>query len=266
MSIKLIVSDLDGTLFNSNKEHYEVSAKLIEEIHKFENKGKIFTIATGRPQETSLDVIKKLGITVPYIVYNGAKIIDKDGNEIYSDTFSLKIWVPFLEKIQQIGASVIFSFDGQAFCFEHTEEVSGYEKKEITKCQVIDRLLLLDSEFEINKILIIGNVEKLKEYWHELDESLKSKFRYVISETNYMEILAKGVSKGSALKRLKMLLGIGDEEVVTIGNYMNDKELLEEAHIGVAVANAAEELKSIANFVTVGEYEEGVIEVIKKFA
>ncbi|MBC2582087.1 HAD family hydrolase [Clostridium sp. DJ247] len=265
MSIKMIVSDLDGTLFNSYKEHYEVSSKLIEEIHEFEKKGKIFTIATGRPKETSLDVIKKLGINAPYIVYNGAEIIDKSGNKIYSDTFSLKKWVPFLEKLQRIGASVIFSYDGQVFCLRHTAEISAYEKKELIKCQVVDTILL-NSELAVNKILIIGDVEKYKEYWNELDKILKSEFRYVISEDDYMEILTKGVSKGSALKKLKKYLGIKDEEVVTIGNHMNDKELIEEAHIGVAVANAVEGLKSIADFVTVGEYEEGVIEVVRKFA
>jgi len=56
----MIVSDLDGTIFNSFKEP-EISRELIKEVHKFEQEGKIFTIATGRPKETSLDVIKKLG-------------------------------------------------------------------------------------------------------------------------------------------------------------------------------------------------------------
>lgn len=265
MSIKMIVSDLDGTLFNSDEEGYGVSLKLIEEIDKFKKKGKIFTIATGRPEETSLDVINKLGINAPYIVYNGAKIIDKCGKEIYSEAFSLKIWITFLEKLQQIGATVIFSYNGQLFCLERTERISVYEKKELIKCHVVDSKLV-DSELEVNKILIIGNVEKYKEYWQELDENFKNEFRYVISEDNYMEIVKKHVSKGSALKQLKNYLGIKDEEVVTIGNHMNDKELIEEAHIGVAVANAVEGLKSIADFVTDGKYEEGVIEVIKKFA
>lgn len=265
MSIKMIVSDLDGTLFNSYQEEYEVSSKLIEEIHKFEKKGKIFTIATGRSKETTLSVIKQLGINSPYIVYNGAEIIDKVGNQIYSDTFLLKIWVPFLAKLEEIGASVIFSYDGQVFCLKYTEKISAYEKKEMIKCQVIDKKLL-DSNISVNKILIIGDVEEYKKYWNQLDEISKGEFRYVISEDDYMEILTKGISKGSALKRLKKYLDIKDEEVVTIGNHMNDKELIEEAHIGVAVANAVDGLKSIANLVTVGEYEEGVIEVIKQFA
>ncbi|AHM57522.1 hypothetical protein EAL2_808p00150 (plasmid) [Peptoclostridium acidaminophilum DSM 3953] len=264
MGIKMIVSDLDGTIVNSHEDQYEVSPKLIEEINEFQKNGRIFTIATGRPNETTIGVIKKLGIKSPYIVHNGAEIIDRHGKQIYAHTFSLKSWVEFLEGLQKIGASVVFSHDGQVFCLKHTESIRAYEKKELIECQVADKALL-DSKLEVNKILIIGDIEKYKERWNQLDGDLKNQFRYVVSEDNYMEIVAKHVSKGNALKRLKEYLGLRDEEVVTIGNHLNDKELLEEAHVGCAVANAVDDLKTISEFVTEGKYEEGVIEVIKKF-
>lgn len=265
MNIKMIVSDLDGTLVDSGKEGYEISTELIEQIHKFQQMGKIFTIATGRSRETTVSVINKIGIYSPYIIYNGAEIIDKSGNKIYSDKFPLKVWIPFLIKLQEIGASIIFSYEGKMVCFKYTEQVLEYEKKERIKCHILNEQLF-HSNLEVNKILIIGEVAEYKMYWEDLYDSLKNEFRYVISEDNYMEILSQGISKGSALKHLKKYLNIKDEEVVGIGNHMNDKELIEEAHIGVAVGNAAEELKSIANIVTEGKYEQGVIEVIKKFA
>lgn len=264
MSIKMIISDLDGTLFNSDEVGYEVSQKLIERIDDFKKSGKIFTIATGRPQETCLKVVEKLRIEVPYIVYNGAKIVDKSGNEIYSEGFFLKIWLPFLQKLQKIGASIVFYHGGQVLCLKYTEEISIYEKKEITKCSVADETLLF-SDIVINKILIIGNVKKYILCWQELDLSIKNEFKYVVSEDNYFEIVKSNVSKGSALKQLKAYLDINHDEVVGIGNHMNDKELIEEAFVGVAVANAVEALKNVADFVTAGKYEEGVIEVIERF-
>lgn len=109
MSIKMIVSDLDGTLFNSDKEGYKVSQRLIEKVCEFKNKNKIFTIATGRPEETSLEVVKTLGVNGPYIICNGAKIVDEKGGEIYSNTFPVKKLMQFLEKLNEIGASIIFS-------------------------------------------------------------------------------------------------------------------------------------------------------------
>lgn len=264
MSIKMIVSDLDGTLFNSDKEGYKVSQRLIEKVCEFKNKNKIFTIATGRPEETSLEVVKTLGVNGPYIICNGAKIVDEKGREIYSNTFAVKKLIQFLEKLNKIGASIIFSHSGQVFCLKRTERVSIYEKKELVSCKVEDNSIL-SSELLVNKVLIIGDVEGYKKYWNKLSEGLRNEFKYVISEDTYMEIIKKDVSKGSALRRLKKHLGLKDEEVVAIGNHMNDKELIEEAFMGAAVANAVEGLKDIADFVTVGEYEEGVVEVIEKF-
>lgn len=264
MSIKMIVSDLDGTLFNSDKKGYTVSKELIKEIKEFQERGNIFTIATGRPIETSLDVAKTVGINAPYIAYNGAKIVNSDGKEIYSEDFSLNIWIPFLEEVQKMGGSVIFYYDGQVFCLKHNERISAYEKKEIAKCNEAGKELL-KQELVISKILIIGNVEIFKKIFNDLDSSLRDEFRYVISEDDYFEIVKNNVSKGNALKKLKEYLKLKDNEVATIGNHMNDKELLEEGHVGAAVFNAVDGLKGIADVVTKGEYENGVIELIRKY-
>lgn len=264
MNMKMIVSDLDGTLFNSDSHDYEISKELIDKIEEFKKKGHIFTIATGRPIETSIEVAKKIGINAPYITYNGAKIVDVYGNEIYSEEFLLTTWLPFLNKVQNIGASVIFYYDGQVLCLKRTERILDYEKKEKTECNEISREIL-KSNIKVNKILVIGDVEEYKKIWEMIDEDILKDFRYVISEDDYFEIVKNNVSKGSALKILKKHLGINDNQVISVGNHMNDKELIEEADVGYAVANATLGLKDIADFVTSNEYEKGVIEIIKKY-
>lgn len=262
MDIKMIVSDLDGTLFNSDKENYEVSKELIEKIREFENSGGIFTIATGRPVETSVEVAKTIGIKSPYITYNGAKIVDITGEELYSEKFNLKIFKEFLNDAQALGTSIIYYDNGQTICLKHTPRISTYEKKEKTVCIEAEESITY-SELLVNKILLIGDVSKLTELWKNLDESIREEFRYVISEDDYFEIINKNVSKGNALRKLKELLDIEDNQVITIGNHMNDRELIEEGHFGYAVANSVDELKDIADYVTKGEYESGVIEVIE---
>ena len=263
--MKMIVSDLDGTLFNSDRHDYEISKELISEIQQFKEKGNIFTIATGRPIETSIEVAKNIVVNAPYISYNGAKIVDIYGNEIYSEDFKLDIWFPFLNNIKDIGATIIFYHNGDVFCLEKTDEIYNYEKKEKTKCSEISKEML-NSSLKVNKILIIGKVENYINMWIQLNENILREFKYIISEDNYFEIVKSNVSKGNALKILKKYLNINDNQVISIGNHMNDKELIEEAHIGYAVANATEKLKSIADFITYKEYEQGVIEVIKKYS
>ena len=263
MSTKMIVSDLDGTLFNSDCEGYGVSKELISYIKEFKKKGNIFTIATGRPIETSIEVAKKVGINAPYITYNGAKIADVNGKKIYSERFLLKEILCFLREVEKFGASIILYVNGKILCFKYTQRISVYEKKEITKCEEIDEALF-DTDIRVNKVLVIGDVEKYEEMWNDLDISIKDKFRYVISEDDYFEIVQSNISKGSALKVLKNHLNIENLEIIAVGNHMNDKELLEVADVGFAVNNAVDGLKEIADYTTKEEYENGVIEIIKK--
>lgn len=264
MGIKMIVSDLDGTLFDSDQKGYEVSAELVALVKQFQQNGKIFTIATGRSNEASLAVAQKLELQVPYIAYNGAQIVYRDGSVLYSDTFDMTNWLGFLKSLQRLGASIVFTQNNRLVCLDYTKRITQYEEKEKIKCGIAD-LQLLESPMYVNKLLIIGDIKTYIKLWEKLDEDFKASFRYVISEEDYMEIIRKEVSKGSALKKLKAHLGVKDEEVLSIGNHMNDKELLEEAFIGVAVANAIQELKNVADYVTTGVYEQGVIEVIKKY-
>lgn len=147
---------------------------------------------------------------------------------------------------------------------QRTLKILEYEKKEKTKC-VEGKKELIDCELLINKILLIGDVSKMVDLWNTLGKNVREKFRYVISEDDSFEIVRNNVSKGNALKILKKYLKISDDEVVAIGNHMNDKELIEEAHFGYAVANAVDDLKDIADYVTEGEYEVGVMEVIEKY-
>lgn len=144
-------------------------------------------------------MVKTLGVNGPYIIYNGAKIVDGRGKEIYSDAIPIKKLTHFLEKLNAIGASIIFSHRGQVFCLKRAERVVVYERKELIYCHIEDNRIL-DSELVVNKILIIGDVENYKKYWNKLSKSLRNEFRYVISEDTYMEIIKKDVSKGSALR------------------------------------------------------------------
>ncbi|MCB8814784.1 HAD family hydrolase [Desulfosporosinus shakirovi] len=260
----MIVSDLDGTLFNSDQPGYEVSRELIKSIRLFRESGRIFTIATGRPQSSCTSVVNQLDLDVPYIACNGALITDRTGKRYYSHSFSLDNWLPFLEKVRELGAAVLITHLDKVYYLQMTEAVRRYENKEGIQCHPAGDWLI-QGDNPVSKVLLIGNVSALKIEWENLNPSIKNFCRYVISEHNYMEVIGSEISKGAALKLLKKHLGIRDDEVVCIGNQMNDLELLEEAHIGVAVANAEAELKTMADYITAGEFDRGVLEVINKY-
>lgn len=262
-NIKLVISDLDGTLFNSDKENYKISKQLTDLVKSLNKKGILFSIATGRPNHSCEEVIRELNITTPYIAYNGGMILDGEGNVIYNNTFPIDKWKNFMEIIDRIGGTILLYFNGRTYFYRYTSLVETYEKKEKIKCTALNHNDLSE-DILVNKILIIGNRNLYIEEWDKhISEDSKEEFKYTISEDNYMEILKRDISKGVALKQLKEYLKIQEEKTIAIGNHLNDKELLEEADIGVAVQNAQEELKLIADVVTEGCYEEGVIEVLR---
>ncbi len=263
MAIRMIVSDLDGTLINSDKLGTKLSPDLVASIKHLQESGKIFTIATGRSEISCLSIIKELEIQAPFIAYNGACILSPDGNYLYTSCFPLKKWLTFLQGVQVTGSSIIFNQNNQIYYFEETQAIRAFQAKENTFCRKAEVDII--EAAVVNKILLIGDVEAIKKQWHILPEEIKTHYRYLESEDNYLEIVKAGVSKGQALKFIKNYLNINDDEVLAIGNHLNDLELLLEAHIGVAVANAQKNLKEIADYVTEGEFEQGVIEVINKY-
>ena len=95
--------------------------------------------------------------------------------------------------------------------------------------------------------------------------AMNGNFSFFQYQQYSMEIVASGCSKASGLTSLLEHLGITKEEVMAIGDHTNDMEVIQMAGIGVAVANAQEELKAVADYVTRGERAEGVIEAIETF-
>ena len=87
----------------------------------------------------------------------------------------------------------------------------------------------------------------------------------VNSEVNYLEILASGVSKGSALHYLATHLNMSVDEVIAIGDNRNDVEMIREAGLGVAVANAHPDVKQVADMITDSNDDDGVAKVIEQY-
>ncbi len=263
MGKKLIVSDLDGTLLNSHSEGSLISSDLKNEIKKFMKKGNVFTIATGRPINTTEPIIKELDLDVTYIINYGAKIVDANGLELYYNDFELKEWLPYLNQFESLGATILVEVSNVVYYFNRTKKVEHFELKENVNCYQIQNDILNEG-VRVFKILVIGNVEQYKELWETLDDQIKSKYRFIISEDDYFEVVKKDVSKGTALKFLKKYLKVEDDYVITVGNHMNDVELLEESSFGYAVNNANDGLKKVADFITDHEFGHGVLEVIQK--
>ncbi|HHW56435.1 MAG TPA: HAD family phosphatase [Clostridia bacterium] len=267
MKYKLIITDVDGTLVDDKQKILPIN---YETILQFQNQGGIITLATGRSEISANNFLVKLNINAPAILYNGAAIYDTCTKTFIWEKF-LKVEVVRLvmETIKNYHkiSPILYPINSkQPITREIDDAILDYMKKDNVKCITIDYENII--HIPIRKILLIGTSDLLLSFLENL--KIKTGESYSVncvkSQENYLEFLPEGVSKGKALNILVKRLGITLDEVIAIGDNLNDLEMIEMAGIGAAVANAHPKLKEKAKYVSSLTNEEGAVaEIIKKF-
>jgi len=240
----LIVSDLDGTLLNKNMT---ICACDLEAIKLFCLMGGKFTFATGRSIEAVRPYVDQLNINTPVILYNGALIYDFQKDEAVYEKFlpeqAKKAIKHLTEAFPNIGSEVmadnynVYITNATEYTYVHTEEekldfiIKDFE-------HINNRLFkaLFTCDYSTQKLLI-----------KEAAQVSQDGFYFVPTSDHYYELVSSNTSKGTALAILSTKLSVPLKNTIGIGDYYNDIELLETAGYAVAMANAPEEVKSVAN-------------------
>lgn len=262
MGIKLVVTDLDGTLLNKN---HEVSEENKKAIRATVDLGVTVTIATGRMYSSALPYAKQLGVDVPIITYNGALIKSVSGEvlfERYINPEVVKEVSAFCHKNNwylQIYYNDILYFE------EQNEKAKGYEALAgIRGVAVGDELYTMQDR--IPKMLIITeNGEESDDFVKILQERFAGKIFATKSNPTYIEIVHPKVNKAVALDVLMEKLNVTRAEVMAIGDSNNDVPMLRSAGISVAMGNANEEIKSFCTAVTEDYAHDGVAAALRKY-
>ena len=114
----------------------------------------------------------------------------------------------------------------------------------------------------ISKILWINEEDKINQYIKEIDPSMFENVTYVTSQPIFLEFFNRDVNKGVALNFIAETLGVLQEEVVAVGDGLNDYEMISYAGLGVAMGNAHPKIKKIAKYITATNDEDGIADVI----
>lgn len=263
-AIRLIVSDLDGTLLSEN---HQLSEQVKHSIRRFRESGGWFTFATGRFGPSSRAMVEELDIDIPFILCNGSILADRE-QILEMATLELEELALFLKEADQSGLTVLLFNENGIRTFRRTEEVTQFEQKENVQCECIDpQSSFWSSEFAIvQKVLLVGDMKIIKRLWNKHRDTFKSTYATVQSEDDFFEILPPNQSKGGTLLKLMKLMKVTPDQVMSIGNQLNDLDMLENSGIGVAVANSHPDLKRRATYVCKESYGDGVVEAIHKFA
>ena len=256
----LLVSDMDRTLITDT---FEVPQRNIEAIGRFIEKGGRFSLATGRVASSAAKYLHRVPINAPSILSNGASIYDFNENKILWNTAlpatAHELLQRILERFPDIGAEVYFD-----------EQIYIINENEWTARHIINegfdyvKTGLSDAPSGWQKILFSDENARLREVDAFVRQIGHDGMDVVFSNTMYYEILAKDVTKGTALHRLAGILGIPVTHTIGIGDYYNDTALVEMAAFGATVAGAPKELVDAARFVT-GRCEDGAVADLIEF-
>ena len=264
MQYKLIVSDMDGTLLNSKDK---ISPKAADAINRAMEKGVYFTFATGR----SISGIKR--VCDANILWPNAPIATFNGGKIVSHTDDIVLFERFLEKqtaaevlalCKQLGAAAIAWSEGELFATEENERTKQYSEKAGIEIHLIDDT----DEFlsrDISKMIWPDDPEKIEYYITRLQGVLEGNVTFCTSSPEYLEFFHSDASKGNAARFIAEKLNIPPAEIIAIGDQRNDIPMLKFAGLGVAMANALDEVKAAADYITLSNDEDGIADVIERF-
>lgn len=270
MGYKLVAVDCDNTLLNSKGYIPPENKKVIQTLKA---KGIEFVIATGRNDILVSDYVNELDIQAPVIGCNGASIRNLKEDKLLSfspiSKNSLKSIFEYCSEnnIPFKAFTMTKGFANDRISVEQglKQILSSYTKalaENITYEYTTDTKYLVETQ-EIIKVVIVHNDP---EYIKKYQTAIKNLDGIEIcrSARNCLDIMATGVSKGTALKKYAAMLGISPEETVAFGDSENDLSMIEFAGMGVAMENGEEGLKKAANMITCTNNECGVAKALEK--
>jgi len=261
--IKLIASDLDDTLLNGK---FQISKKDKNTIKKLKEKGIYFTIATGRVTKSVEKFAKELDVEIPYIAFNGAKIVDpKTHKVIFSREIEKSRIAKILEYSERKGIHCNIYTDEKVLVKEETHWSEFY--KTFAQEFPIEAVgSLQDYPFDLTpKVIMIGDHNRLKEAYDDIIKFRHKDINIFFSKANFLEFTDIKATKGDALKYIADKLKIKREETAAIGDSFNDQSMIEFAGISAVVKNGREELKKIADYVSYSNENSGFSDFVKKY-
>lgn len=261
MRLKLIATDLDGTLIGRD---LAVSERNKKAIKRAQDAGIHVVMATGRMFRATLPYAHECGITTPLITYQGAWIRDhRTSEDLYHQTIPMTLAHEALDALEASGLHVNLYVNDELLIEKHTPESELYT----SVSRIVPHLvtsLRSGLTHEPTKIVAIGPEDAIKRWVPALQEQFGSRLYVTESIPIFLEIAHPAIRKSAALAHVAGRLGVAREEIVAFGDGMNDLDMLAYAGLGVAMENAPDAVKAIADRVTGHVRADGVAQVIEE--
>lgn len=256
----LLCTDLDDTLLTSGDK--KLSSENRQAIKYFMSEGGYFTFATGRVPAGINLILDMITPNVPMICFNGGAVYDFKNNNMLWNTHLDKEAIKVLEFVEKyfpdIGIEVCT--DNNIYFCKDNRLAQMHRNHENLPHNTLDYHNIYAPW---KKVIFLSEEDKMPELIRGIALSqFAASYHFVRSSPHYFELLPKGVSKGAALLKLADILNINPSRTIGIGDNHNDIELIKNAGIGIAVANAVPEARQAADIITVDNNSSAVAAVI----
>lgn len=258
--IKLVVTDIDGTILGSNNVF---RPKVIETIKKLESAKIPVVLATGRVFAGVYPAAKQLGIETPIICSQGSVLRHHD-DVLWQRPVGHGISREIIELLRKKNVHTNVYNDDEIFV-EDEQYMDEYSNGRFVTYKVIKSFDSLELGVVSKLLAIIYDEDEMVNLCCELKEKYKGVLNIVRSHKYYLEITDIEATKGTAMKHLAGLWNISQNEIFASGDQDNDIDLLLNAGIKVATQDASEALKKVADYICPSPECDGWAQAIERF-
>ena len=264
----LLVIDIDGTLISKDST---ISPENIEALDATRNNGITVALSTGRTITSCRRIIEQLSLGGYHIFFDGALVSNSNNSDhVHIRPVAKELIKEMVEFAQNY--DIDLELASAARYFAARETWSTEIKRNVFDIETIigDLILPCENEIIIRLDIVITNAEEqtkadifMKQFADRI--SFSQAYSPQLPDVRFVNIITPGTSKGEALRALAGHLKVPLDEVVAIGDWVNDISLLSTAGFGIAMGNAHDDLKAIANHVTLTVDEHGLAVAVREF-
>lgn len=267
--IKLIVSDLDGTLLDHTRR---INNRDLEAVQTALNEGFELCIASGRMYSEIKIVMQEFSDRYHAVGQNGATVHKKDLKLLASTVFEPEVSSRLLQTTRSFDQFVNFIHctDDSYYLKERTDTAIPYESRILTACTVRGDLeaALKEDEIRCSKLSYFGELVKLNQLKADLNNQFKGKIETFISDKDCLDVMPLNVSKGIAISLLIKELGLHPNEIACIGDSFNDLSMFAITEHSFAMSSSHADIRNQAGTVvnSVAEAIDHIISYNRSFA
>jgi Cof subfamily protein (haloacid dehalogenase superfamily) len=258
-SVRLIASDMDGTLLNSK---HELSPDFFPIFNRMRSRDILFSAASGRQYQNLFKCFPGIQDEIVFIAENGSYVMYQ-GKELHLQQMDKDLTRDILQRAKKL-PNVLTILCGKKGAYVDNDSPAFIERLSMyyEKYTIVDNLINVDDD-QFLKIAICdlsGAEQNSYPHFSEYQDDLQIK----VSGNVWLDLSHKLAHKGMALDVVQKKFGISREHTMVFGDYLNDVEMMGEAHFSFAMENAHPDVKKAARFMTLSNDNSGVLNVLEQ--